>query len=181
MATRIIAAWYFLHQDEGYPNATVSSFDLYNPLNQEVNAQSDHYLIVREIGAAGTVLLKNEGALPLCKPKNIVLVGSDAAPPTSGPNEYTDQGGDPSGILAMGWGSGIDNFTYLVSPYEAVQARATVWIRPVFSGTLMTETSPRQATPSLAWKPPLFLLTPTRVNNNTVVVTNPVGPLIIEP
>jgi beta-glucosidase-like glycosyl hydrolase len=106
MATRIIAAWYFLHQDEGYPNATVSSFDLYSPINQEVNAQSDHYLIVREIGAAGTVLLKNEGALPLDKPKNIVLVGSDAAPPASGPNEYTDQGGDPSGILAMGWGSG---------------------------------------------------------------------------
>jgi beta-glucosidase len=106
MATRIISAWYFLHQDEGYPNVTVSSFNFYSPLNQEVNAQSDHYLIVREIGAAGTVLLKNEGALPLYKPKNIVLVGSDAAPPVSGPNEYSDQGGDPTGILAMGWGSG---------------------------------------------------------------------------
>ena len=106
MATRIIAAWYYMHQDENYPNVTVDSFNLYDPINQEVNAQSDHYMIVREIGAAGTVLLKNEGVLPLNKPKSIVLVGSDAAPPTSGPNEYTDQGGDPSGILAVGWGSG---------------------------------------------------------------------------
>lgn len=106
MATRIIAAWYYMHQDENYPNVTVDSFNFYDPINQEVNAQSNHYMIVREIGAAGTVLLKNEGALPLNKPKNIVLVGSDAAPPASGPNEYSDQGGDPSGILAMGWGSG---------------------------------------------------------------------------
>jgi len=59
-------------------------------------------MIVREIGAAGTVPLKNEGVLPLSKPKSIVLVGSNVAPPTSGPNEYTDQGGDPSGILAVG-------------------------------------------------------------------------------
>jgi len=106
MATRIIAAWYYMHQDENYPNVTVDSFNFYDPINQEVNAQSNHYMLVREIGAAGTVLLKNEGALPLNKPKNIVLVGSDAAPPTSGPNEYSDQGGDPSGILAVGWGSG---------------------------------------------------------------------------
>jgi beta-glucosidase len=106
MATRIIAAWYYMHQDENYPNVTVDSFNFYDPINQEVNAQSNHYMIVREIGAAGTVLLKNEGALPLNKPKNIVLVGSDAAPPISGPNEYSDQGGDPSGILAVGWGSG---------------------------------------------------------------------------
>jgi len=106
MATRIIAAWYYMHQDENYPNVTVDSFNFYDPINQEVNAQSNHYMLVREIGAAGTVLLKNEGALPLNKPKNIVLVGSDAAPPTSGPNEYSDQGGDPSGVLAVGWGSG---------------------------------------------------------------------------
>jgi beta-glucosidase-like glycosyl hydrolase len=106
MATRIIAAWYYLHQDEGYPNATIDSWNINDPINQEVNAQSNHYEIVREIAAGGTVLLKNEGVLPLDKPKSIVLVGSDAAPPTSGPNEYADQGGDPTGILAMGWGSG---------------------------------------------------------------------------
>ena len=28
MATRIIAAWYYMHQDENYPNVTVDSFNL---------------------------------------------------------------------------------------------------------------------------------------------------------
>lgn len=40
-----------------------------------------------------------------------------------GPNGFSDRGGD-DGILAMGWGSGTDNFPYLISPYEAIQARA---------------------------------------------------------
>jgi beta-glucosidase len=212
MATRIIAAWYFLHQDEGYPNATVSSFDLYSPINQEVNAQSDHYLIVREIGAAGTVLLKNEGALPLDKPKNIVLVGSDAAPPASGPNEYTDQGGDPSGILAMGWGSGTDNFTYLISPYEAIQARARVDQTSVFwnfndwdlasagnsvigmeaaivfvnsdsgEGYITVDGNAGDRKNLTAWhQGDQLILAVAAQNNNTIVVTNSVGPLIIEP
>jgi hypothetical protein len=77
---------------------------------------------VREIGAASTVLLKNTGAaLPLKKPRSIVLVGSDAGPGTVGPNEFADQvrlprsfvfldshkdKGGVDGILAMGWGSG---------------------------------------------------------------------------
>ncbi|KAG2133786.1 glycoside hydrolase superfamily [Suillus bovinus] len=212
MATRIIAAWYFLHQDEGYPNVTVSSFDLYNPLNREVNAQSDHYLIVREIGAAGTVLLKNEGALPLCKPKSIVLVGSDAAPPVSGPNEYTDKGGDPSGILAMGWGSGSDNFTYLVSPYEAIQSRARVDQTSVFwdfddwdlakagnsvigmeaaivfvnsdsgEGYITVDGNVGDRKNLTAWhQGDQLILAVAAQNNNTIVVTNSVGPLIIEP
>ncbi|KAG0701012.1 glycoside hydrolase superfamily [Suillus ampliporus] len=203
MATRIIAAWYYMHQDENYPNVTVSSFDLYNPINQEVNAQSDHYTIVRKIGAAGTVLLKNEGVLPLHKPKSIVLVGSDAAPPVSGPNEYMLQGGDPSGILAVGWGSGTTNFTYLISPYEAIQARARVdqtsvfwnfdnWnlakagnsvigmkAAIVFVNSDSGEGFDRQNL--TAWhQGDQLILAVAAQNNNTIVVINSVGPLIIE-
>ena len=40
-----------------------------------------------------------------------------------GPNGYADRGGS-DGILAMGWGSGTVNFTYLISPLEAIQERA---------------------------------------------------------
>ena len=76
---------------------------------------------MRELGAASTVLLKNEGALPLGKhegkeaERSIVLIGSDAGPGRMGPNEFSDQGGAITGTLAMGWGSGTSNFTYLVN------------------------------------------------------------------
>lgn len=213
MATRIIAAWYYMHQDQGYPNVTVDSFHPYNPLNQEVNAQSNHDQLVRQVAAAGTVLLKNEGnALPLTKPKSIVLVGSDAAPPVSGPNEYADQGGDPTGILAMGWGSGTTNFTYLISPYEAIQARAredqtTVswdfdnWnldqagndaipaeVAIVFINSdsgeayITVDGNVGDRKNLTAWhEGDQLVLAVAAQNNNTIVVVNSVGPLIIEP
>ena len=61
--------------------------------------------------------------LPLKKPRKISVIGSDAAPPIFGPNGFADRGGS-DGILAMGWGSGTTNFTYLISPLEAIQERA---------------------------------------------------------
>ncbi|KAH7882042.1 glycoside hydrolase family 3 protein [Phlebopus sp. FC_14] len=212
MATRIIAAWYFLHQDEGYPNTTINSWDPYDPINQEVNAQSNHYEVVRQVGAAGTVLLKNEGVLPLNKPKSIILVGSDAGPPNAGPNEYADQGGDPTGILAVGWGSGTSNFTYLVSPYEAIQARARVDQTSVFwdfdnwdldnagnavinmevaivfvnsdsgEGYITVDGNAGDRKNLTAWhQGDELILAVAAQNNNTIVVTNSVGPLILEP
>ena len=107
MATRIVAAWYYLHQDQDYPPTTIDAWNTNDPINQQVNAMSDHMSVVREVADNGIILLKNQGGvLPLNNPKSVALVGSDAAPPVSGPNEYPDQGGDPTGILAMGWGSG---------------------------------------------------------------------------
>lgn len=48
---------------------TVVSFNAFNNLdgnNTHVDVQDDHFTVVREIGAAGAVLLKNErNALPL--------------------------------------------------------------------------------------------------------------------
>lgn len=138
LATRIVAGWYFLHQE--VPSYPKTNFDAFQPDNEETNdhidVQDDHYKIVREIGAASAVLLKNErGALPLNKPRSLVLVGSDAGPGRVGPNEFADQvselgrGGNTlsswssqggnTGILAMGWGSGTANFTYLVSVIES--------------------------------------------------------------
>ena len=54
-----------------------NAFDMTDPAtNAHVDVQADHYKVVREIGAAGTVLLKNvAGALPLKKPNSIAVIG----------------------------------------------------------------------------------------------------------
>lgn len=108
MATRILAGWYLLGQDSAsYPQVNFNSFFPDDEAtNGRVDVQDDHYKVVREVGAASTVLLKNKrGALPLKKPRSLVLIGSDAGPGKAGPNQFTYQAGD-DGILAMGWGSG---------------------------------------------------------------------------
>jgi beta-glucosidase-like glycosyl hydrolase len=109
MATRIIAAWYFLGQDSpSYPHTNFNAFQpLDEATNEHIDVQDDHDIVVREIGTASIVLLKNvDGALPLGKPRKLALIGSDAGPAhVAGPNEFADQGG-VDGILAMGWGSG---------------------------------------------------------------------------
>lgn len=112
MATRIMAAWYYLHQDNAsYPNVSFNAFQPEDEAtNEHIDVQDDHYKLVREIGAASTVLLKNEkGALPLKKPRSLVLIGNDAGPGRAGPNQFADQGGS-DGTLAMGWGSGYVRF-----------------------------------------------------------------------
>ncbi|QRW09292.1 glycoside hydrolase family 3 protein [Ceratobasidium sp. AG-Ba] len=125
MATRIIAAWYLVGQEKGYPAVNFDSRTIGSgPLNLHVDVQGDHYKGIREMGAASTVLLKNtKNALPLKKPISMAVIGSDAAPPLRGPNGFTDRAG-VDGTLAMGWGSGTAEFPYLVSPIEALQARA---------------------------------------------------------
>ena len=107
MATRILAGWYFLNQQ----NFTQPNFNANEPYdgatNKHVNVQSDHGTLVQQIDAASIVLLKNvNNTLPLNKPRRMVLIGSDAAPANvAGPNRFVDQGG-VDGTLAMGWGSG---------------------------------------------------------------------------
>ncbi|KAG2032842.1 glycoside hydrolase family 3 protein [Suillus americanus] len=213
MATRIIAAWYFLHQDEEYPATNFNSNDPNDEVNNKhVNVQADHYRIVREIGAAGTVLLKNtNGALPLNKPKNMVLIGSDAGPGKYGPNEFLF-GGGVDGILAQGWGSGTGTFSYLISPLEGIQERArqdgssVSWdfddwntdlagtmalgqaVALVFTvsdsgeGIMTVDDNPGDRNNLTAWNNgDNLILAVAAQNNNTIVVVNSVGPLIVEP
>lgn len=115
VAIRILAGWYILRQDA--PNFPPTNFDAFRPdddsVNEHIDVQDDHDKLVRQIGAASTVLLKNErNALPLKKPRSLVLIGSDAGPGRAGPNQFSDHGG-LDGVLAMGWGSGTANMTYL--------------------------------------------------------------------
>ncbi|KAG1735614.1 uncharacterized protein EDB91DRAFT_1083699 [Suillus paluster] len=212
MATRIIAGWYFLHQDEDYP---ATNFNTFNPTdeatNKHVNVQADHYKLVREIGAAGTVLLKNtNGTLPLNKPRNMLLVGSDAGPGNYIPGELSPA--STSGILAMGWGSGAGNFPYLISPLEGIQHRARQdgssvfwafddWNTPLVSimafgqavalvfinsdsgeGYITVDGNEGDRKNLTAWNNgDHLILAVAAQNNNTIVVVNSVGPLIVEP
>ncbi len=94
MAERIVAAWYLLGQDDNYPEGTVFfsrvsctwltrgpvNFNQALPedpaTNEHVDVQDDHFKIVREIGAASVILLKNvAGALPLKKPRSLAIIG----------------------------------------------------------------------------------------------------------
>ena len=55
----------------------------------ELNAHSSTTSVIREIGAASTVLLKNtDGALPLAAPKSIAVVGNGAGNNSMGINGY---------------------------------------------------------------------------------------------
>lgn len=61
------------------------------------------YRLIRQIGAASIVLLKNtNNALPLNKPASLAVIGNDAIPNPSGINSCSDRGCD-QGTLAQGW------------------------------------------------------------------------------
>jgi beta-glucosidase len=77
--------------------------------------------LIRDLGAAGTVLLKNTNStLPLKNPMTIGVFGNDAADFTTG--EYPQNDYD-IGTLPVGGGSGTGRFTYVVSPLEAIKTR----------------------------------------------------------
>lgn len=123
MVTRTIAAWYKLGQDRNYPEV---NFDVnHRPgLDKFVNVQGNHKNVIREVGAASNVLLKNENkALPLKlnNIRHVGIFGTDAGAPPNGPN-CQDRGCDSGGTLAMGWGSGTAEFPYLVDPMSAIKS-----------------------------------------------------------
>lgn len=115
MVTRILAAWYVVGQDSGYP-AT----------NLNASVQANHKENVRAVARDGIVLLENTGSvLPLKKPARLALVGSAAVVNPAGPNACVDRGCN-NGTLGMGWGSGTTQYPYLVSPYDALKSQAAV-------------------------------------------------------
>lgn len=106
MVTRILAAWYYTGQDQDFPEAKFSSWTLqtngylylmgqagYGEINAHVNVRENHNDIMRNIVADSVVVLKNvNNTLPLSKPKQLGVFGSDAGPGVGGPNQFTDRG-----------------------------------------------------------------------------------------
>ncbi|KAF8640625.1 hypothetical protein AX17_000286 [Amanita inopinata Kibby_2008] len=148
MAMRILAAWYLVGQDTGYPTPTVNAWNLGDPINNQVDVQGNHKDHIREVGRASTVLLKNAaGVLPLKGIRSIGIIGNGAGPGSLGPNGYSDRAGD-DGVLAMGWGSGTANFPYLMTPLDAITARAQAAGTTVASSLSDTDLTTAAATAS---------------------------------
>ena len=135
MATRIVAAWYYVGRDQAQIPINFDSWsqETYGPehfyankgfttINEHVDVRGTHGRLIRQIGAASTVLLKNtNNALPLTgKEKLTGVFGNDAGSNPAGPNGCANRGCD-NGTLAMGWGSGTAEFPYLVTPETALQ------------------------------------------------------------
>ncbi|KAI1196321.1 glycoside hydrolase superfamily [Nemania serpens] len=152
MATRIVAAWYQMGQDDktkydhngpNFSSWTDEEKGVSAPgsptqqeerrVNEYVNVMGNHSTLARRIAAEGTVLLKNEGLLPITRdgstpskkaekqgePLRIALFGEDAGP-GNGRNFCKDRACN-QGTLASGWGSGAVEFPYLITPDEALR------------------------------------------------------------
>ncbi|KAK0721491.1 glycosyl hydrolase family 3 N terminal domain-containing protein [Apiosordaria backusii] len=138
MVTRIMTAYYRVHTGEytsrPLPNFSAWTQNTTGPLykasnstwttiNEHVDVQSDHAKLIREIGTKSTVLLKNNGILPLKSPKSIAVIGNDAQDPPGGPNACPERA-CITGTVAMGYGSGTADFPYLISPATALLLRS---------------------------------------------------------
>ncbi|ROT40967.1 beta-glucosidase [Sodiomyces alkalinus F11] len=152
MVVRIVAAWYQLGQDnkELYPEElpnfsswTNEKMGVLAPgsktpqeeseVNQYVQVLLPHKDLARQVAAEGTVLLKNEGVLPISRDGlvgieqkklhdgklKVGVFGEDAGP-GKGPNYCKDRGCN-QGTLAEGWGSGSAEFPYLITPAESLK------------------------------------------------------------
>jgi beta-glucosidase len=106
MATRIMAAWYLTGQDQDFPDVSFSSWTLqtdnyeffagsrgWGEVNSHIDVRDNHGDVNRGLAADSIVLLKNvNDTLPLNKPKQIGVFGSDAGPGRGGPNQFPDRG-----------------------------------------------------------------------------------------
>jgi beta-glucosidase len=119
MIERIMTPFYYLGQDQDYPTVDPSGA-LTGPSSRDV--RGNHGELIRKLGAASAVLLKNvNNTLPLQAPKSIGVFGNDASEDVLG---FYNQNDFEYGTLSVGGGSGTGRLTYLVTPLEALKVRA---------------------------------------------------------
>ncbi|KAJ0307579.1 hypothetical protein COL516b_004202 [Colletotrichum fioriniae] len=140
MATRVLASWYQMGQDSGFPALNFATGtrnrvgDLYpgafpfspsGVVNEMVQVQADHYLVARQIAQEAITLLKNNGSLlPIATSASIKVFGTDAITNPDGPNACADRSCN-KGLLGIGWGSGTVDYVYLDDPITAFKKRAS--------------------------------------------------------
>ncbi|KID77552.1 Beta-glucosidase cel3A [Metarhizium brunneum] len=147
MATRILAAWYLVGQDEGFPTPGIGMKKLTEP-HEPVDARDARSKPVLLEGAiSGHVLVKNDNhALPFTKPLRMVSVyGYDAAVPATkntdvlfqlgyysskemgqavlGKDYHFDQAAR-GGTIISGGRAGSNAPAYISDPLSAIQQRA---------------------------------------------------------
>ncbi|KAF2492368.1 beta-glucosidase-like protein [Lophium mytilinum] len=142
MATRILATWFQMGQDENYPdpNFSTNTLDAMGPLypgalfspsgvvNEFVDVQGSHAVICRDIARDAITMLKNTNStLPLKANSTLKIFGTDAQKNPDGINSCSDQGCD-KGTLGMGWGSGSARYPYLDSPTDAITNRTSNFV-----------------------------------------------------
>ncbi|KAK5993956.1 putative beta-glucosidase F [Cladobotryum mycophilum] len=138
-ATRIVASWYKMGQDTGFPhtNFDTNSKAAENPLypaawpaspkgitNEFVQVQADHDVVARQIAQDAITLLKNDGnILPLSNTRPLKVFGTDAQQNPDGLNACRDRNCN-KGTLGQGWGSGTVDYMYMDDPITAIKAEA---------------------------------------------------------
>ncbi|GLA04723.1 hypothetical protein AnigIFM60653_004782 [Aspergillus niger] len=98
------------------------------PATALVDVRANHRALVRKAGSAAITLLKNTNhALPLQRPPSIGIFGAHARPTLIGPGTTMDDVHTYTtwpGHLIFSGGSGIGSPSYLITPYDALLARA---------------------------------------------------------
>ncbi|TDZ19502.1 putative beta-glucosidase F [Colletotrichum orbiculare MAFF 240422] len=140
MTTRIIATWYQLGQDQGFPslNFATGTRDREGPfypgawpfspsgvVNEFVQVQDNHHLVARQVAQEAITLLKNaDSLLPIATSAPIKVFGTHAQTNPDGPNACADRSCN-KGLLGIGWGSGTVDYEYLDDPITAFRKRAS--------------------------------------------------------
>jgi len=130
MVTRTLASYFFLDQNTTLPSPQIFSPTVQHPI---LDVRGDHDKLIREIGSAGHILVKNiNNTLPLKKPRYVSIFGFDAeVKPVPWTNPLRYGGGYEvnfgwetfNGTLIVGGGSGSNTPSYIISPFKAIQDR----------------------------------------------------------
>ncbi|KAF2089190.1 glycoside hydrolase family 3 protein [Saccharata proteae CBS 121410] len=169
MILRILTPYYHLGQDQDFPSIDTSSaamtdqstWEFNYTLGPMVDVRSDeHTKLIRDLAAQGTILLKNtNNTLPLKAPTSIGVFGNDAGEVTDGlttfvNNTFKDFSYN-DGTVAVGGGSGTGRLSYLVTPFDAIKARAAqdgAMLQYILNNNVITD--PTIGLGSLAPTPP---------------------------